>query len=239
MTSLTIAHSTAVSGAPTARGPWERWGPCSRRAHAVNGETEAPSSPEGHAQAHTADSSPGRTPGDALFPLSPSPGPSLLACTMGTMEPPQGHEDTGTWLVAWGQHAVRGGTASRGLATLPDELRWLPPPIALEVTPLALSNGTCTPRPPASSCRAPPCSHTGHVAAALTRLLTPSPLPGPSATRGVVATFTRNFLWAGHRAPQQPHAETTAVIPFPDTAWKHRGTKVRGTYTAQQQGARL
>lgn len=30
-----------------------------------------------------------------------------------------------------------GGTASRGLATLPDELRWLPPPIALEVTPLA------------------------------------------------------------------------------------------------------
>lgn len=55
---------------------------------------------------------------------------------MGTMEPPQGHEDTRTWLVAWRQHAERGGTASRGLATLPDVLRWLPPPMALEAHPL-------------------------------------------------------------------------------------------------------
>lgn len=75
MTSLTIAHSTAVSGAPPARGPWERWGPCSRRAHAVNGETEAPSSPEGHAQAHTAGFESRSDSGRCAFPFEPLPGP--------------------------------------------------------------------------------------------------------------------------------------------------------------------
>lgn len=189
------------------------------------------------------DSSPGQTPGDALFPLSPSLGLSLFACKMGTMEPPQGHEDVGTWLEAWGQHAVQGGTASRGLATLPDVLWWLPPPMALGAHPLPRPDCTCAPRPP-TCCRTPPCSHTGRVTASLTRL--PSLLPGISAPRGIVATFIQNFLWAGHhflwaghQAPQQPHAETTTVIPFPDMAWRHEGQRSWTHTTAQQQGVRL
>lgn len=67
MTHLTITQQPFTEHLLHA-GPGRSAWTCSRRAHVINGETEALSSPSTTPKLTQLDSSPGQTPEDALFP---------------------------------------------------------------------------------------------------------------------------------------------------------------------------